>query len=160
MSFEDDDMYDDDVNTDNIYLTFSIEKEEYALYVHNVIEIVKLQKIIPVPDVVEYITGVINLRGKVIPVMDIRKRFKLPTVEYSDRTIIIVLEFENVFTGIAVDKVNDVIEILPANIQPPSQYSNDNGVVKGMGKKDEKALIILDISFLLNSKKNFAELQK
>ena len=90
---DDFDLYeDDDVNIEDTYLTFSIDSEEYAVCVSYVTEIVRLQKIIEVPDVPSYIKGVINLRGKVIPVMDIRSRFSLQAVEYSDRTVIIVLE--------------------------------------------------------------------
>jgi purine-binding chemotaxis protein CheW len=160
MNIEDDDIYDDDVNTDNIYLTFSIDNEEYAFGVFNVIEIVKLQKIIPMPDVADYIKGVINLRGKVIPVMDIRKRLGLSACEYIERTIIIVLENEKVLTGIAVDKVNDVTEIFPGNIELPSHYSNDNGVVKGVGNEKNKSIIILNIAVLMDSQKTITEITK
>lgn len=153
---DDFDLYeDDDVNIQDTYLTFSIDNEEYAVCVRYVTEIVRLQKIIEVPDVPNYIKGVINLRGKVIPVMDIRSRFSLPAVAYSDRTVIIVLELEDTLMGMAVDKVNDVTEIPPGAIDPPPHFAQANeaqSVVKGMGKSEDKVYILLDTECLVHSK--------
>lgn len=152
---DDFDLYeDDDVNIHDTYLTFSIDQEEYAVCVSYVTEIVRLQKIIDIPDVPNYIKGVINLRGKVIPVMDIRSRFHLPEVPYSDRTVIIVLDLEDTLMGVAVDKVNDVTEILPEAIDPPPHFSQSEAqsIVKGMGKCNDKVYIVLDTECLVHSK--------
>ncbi|PIQ23944.1 chemotaxis protein CheW [bacterium (Candidatus Blackallbacteria) CG17_big_fil_post_rev_8_21_14_2_50_48_46] len=150
------DLYeDDDINIGDTYLTFSIDHEEYAICVSYVTEIVRLQKIIEVPDVPNYIKGVINLRGKIIPVMDIRSRFNLQTVDYSDRTVIIVLELGDVLTGIAVDKVNDVTELPPHCIDPPPQYSRggeNQSVIKGIGKNGDHVYILLDTDCLIHNK--------
>lgn len=82
----------DDSNVENTFLTFHVEGGEYAVSVGYVTEIVRLQKMFAMPDVPEYIRGVINLRGKVIPLLDVRNRFGLPEAPYTDRTVIVVLE--------------------------------------------------------------------
>ena len=150
------DLYeDDDISIADTYLTFSIDQEEYAICVSYVTEIVRLQKIIEVPDVPGYIKGVINLRGKIIPVMDIRSRFGLSSVDYSDRTVIIVLELADVLTGVAVDKVNDVTELSADMIDPPPNYSRGTdsaSVIKGIGKSGEHVYVLLDTETLLNQK--------
>ncbi|PIQ27155.1 chemotaxis protein CheW [bacterium (Candidatus Blackallbacteria) CG17_big_fil_post_rev_8_21_14_2_50_48_46] len=151
------DLYeDDDINIDDTYLTFSIDLEEYAICVSYVTEIVRMQKIIEMPDVPAYIKGVINLRGKIVPVMDIRKRFNLPSLEYSDRTVIIVLEIEGVLTGIAVDRVNDVTELPAQAIEPPPHFARESethSLIKGMGKSGEHVYILLDIEPMLQNGK-------
>ncbi len=142
----------DDDNIENMYLTFEVEKEEYAINISNVTEIVGIQKISEVPDVPSFIKGVINLRGKVIPLMDVRLRFGLPWREYGDRTTIIVLELDSVFTGLVVDRVKDVLDIPTANIDPPPRWhsNGESGIIKGLGKRDDGVSIILDARRLLD----------
>ena len=141
----------EDEHIEDMYLTFSVADEEYAVSISYVTEIVGLQKMVEVPDVPEYIKGVINLRGKVIPIMDVRLRFGLPEIDYYDRTCIIVLEVDEVFTGLVVDAVSEVVEIAPENITPPPSFRKDAGesVISGMGKRDQKVSIILDVNRLL-----------
>lgn len=146
-------MIDDDEedNIEEMYLTFEVGDEEYGVGIINVTEIVRLQKIIEVPDVARYVRGVINLRGKVIPVIDVRKRFSLPEVEYSNRTTIIVLEVDDVPTGLIVDRVNEVIEIPQEHVDaPPRKHNGEEGVIQGMGKHGERVCILLDIDQLLS----------
>jgi len=128
----------DDNNIEDMYLTFGVEAEEYAVNIGYVTEIVGMQKISEVPDVPTFIKGVINLRGKVIPVMDVRLRFGLPWLDYSDRTTIIVLDHDNTSTGLVVDRVNEVLDIAKDNIDPPPRWqsSGDSGVIMGLGKTE------------------------
>lgn len=145
-----DETYEED-NIDNMYLTFRVADEDYAVGIAYVIEIVGIQKFKRVPDVPEFIKGVINLRGKVIPIMDVRLRFGLPEKEYNDRTCIIVLEVDDVPTGIVVDEVSEVLEIPAEQISPPPawQGASDKGVILGMGKLENTVCAILDVSKFL-----------
>lgn len=140
-------------NIEDMYLNFGVSKEEYAVGIMDVTEIVGMQKIIEVPDVPGYIKGVINLRGKVIPVMDIRLRFNLAEREYDDRTVIIVLDVQGTLTGLVVDRVNEVLELPPEQITPPPYRAGakDNSVIAGMGKHNDEVSIILDVRRLLHN---------
>jgi purine-binding chemotaxis protein CheW len=138
---------------ENMYLTFELQEEEYAVNIAYVTEIVGMQRISEVPDVPEFIKGVINLRGKVIPLMDMRLRFGMPWREYSERTTIIVLEMEDVPTGLVVDRVTDVLSIPPGSIAPPRWQGGDGDlVVKGLGKRDNAVSVILDVPRLLSAR--------
>ena len=146
---------------ENLYLTFEAEKETYAVNISHVTEIVGMQRISAMPDVPDFIKGAMNLRGKVIPVMDVRLRFGLPERAYDDRTTIIVLDLDGTPTGLVVDKVTDVLTILPESIEPPPQWhgksktkekddKNPQGIIKGLGKHGDSVSIILDIPRLLS----------
>lgn len=150
MSLDDLDIFDEEnSNIDDTYLVFSVDKEEYAIQVKNVVEISRIKKIMKVPDMTEYVTGVINLRGKVVPVIDARIRFNLDKIEYSDRTVVIVIENDENLTGIIVDTVNDVTEILPKDIsEPPKQKEKKDiktNLIKGISKNETSIRIILNI---------------
>ena len=163
MSQEDLLMIDDDEedNIEEMFLTFEVGDEEYGVGIINGTEIVRLQKIIEVPDVPHYVRGVINLRGKVIPVIDVRKRFVLPETDYTNRTTIIVLEVEDVLTGLIVDRVNEVIEIPEESIDaPPRKHKGDEGVIQGMGKHGDRVCIILDIHHLLSDEQLTFDLER
>ncbi len=138
---------------DNMYLTFQVEDETYAVNIACVTEIVGMQRISEIPDVPVYIKGAMNLRGKVIPVMDQRLRFGLPARAYDERTTIIVLDLEGVPTGLVVDHVTDVLTIPPANIEPPPHWlgKGQQGVVRGLGKLNDGVSIILDVPQLVAS---------
>ena len=141
-------------NIENMYLTFQVEKETYAVNIACVTEIVGIQRISEIPDVPAYIKGAMNLRGKVIPVMDQRLRFQLPARAYDDRTTIIVLDLEGVPTGLVVDLVTDVLTIPPDKIEPPPHWLNNGreGVIKGLGRMDDGVSVILDMPHLLYDK--------
>ncbi|CAN2040318.1 purine-binding chemotaxis protein CheW [Candidatus Magnetomoraceae bacterium gMMP-15] len=145
----------------NMYLTFSIDDEEYAIYIENVIEIVTNQKIIHAPDVPDYIKGLINLRGRVIPLMDVRLRFGLFEKEYDDRTCIIVVETDEISTGLIVDMVKEVVEIPDKNIKSPTAYGKEEGVIENMGKHNDTVTFILNIYQLLYAEDiNIKDLQE
>ncbi len=147
-------------NIEDMYLTFNVRNEEYAVNISYVTEIVGMQKISEVPDVPEFIKGVINLRGKVIPLMDVRLRFGLPWQDYNDRTTIIVLEVDNVSTGLVVDQVNEVLEISKENIDPPPRWhgTSEQSIISALGKREDSVCIILDVIRLLSDEKIRIEL--
>jgi purine-binding chemotaxis protein CheW len=140
-----------DDTIENMYLTFQVERETYAVNIARVTEIVGMQRISEIPDVPSYIKGAMNLRGKVIPVMDQRLRFNLPAREYDKRTTIVVLDMEGVPTGLVVDQVADVLTIPADRIDPPPHWLNEGkqGIVKGLGKLNDNVSIILDVPHLL-----------
>lgn len=149
---EDDAWDEDDEDTmANRYLTFHIGDEDFALDILYVKEIVGIQKITEVPDMPVYIKGVINLRGQVITLIDVRLRFEMPFRDYDERTCVIVVDINNMQVGMVVDMVSDVSEISEDNISPPPQlaYSARHQYIKGMGKIGDDVKIILDIQKLL-----------
>lgn len=146
------DDYDDEEDTQkDKFLTFRIAKEDYGIEIKYVTEIIGIQKITEVPDMPSFIKGVINLRGKIIPVMDVRTRFKLESIDYTDRTCIIVVNIDDTFVGLVVDEVSEVIDIPENQIEPPPKSSKRQGsrFVKGMGRVEESVKILLDVNRLL-----------
>ena len=120
--FEEDEFeeYDEEDDKDEgQYLTFSVENESYGLEIIYVTEIIGIQRITEVPELPEYVKGIINLRGKIIPVMDIRLRFEKPFREYDEKTCIVVVEIEDISVGIIVDAVSEVITVRDEDIVPP-----------------------------------------
>ncbi|MBN2795921.1 MAG: purine-binding chemotaxis protein CheW [Clostridia bacterium] len=135
----------------NRFLTFSLEKEHFGIEILYVTEIVGIQPITTVPEMPEFIKGIINLRGEIIPVMDARIRFKKPTVEYTDRTCIIVLDVKDISVGIIVDAVNEVSNISEENIVPPPIiFEGSRKYIKAIGKKSDQVILLLDCNHLLN----------
>ncbi len=138
--------FNEENNIDDMYLTFTVAGEEYGIGIGYVTEIVGMQKVMEVPDVPSFIKGVINLRGKVIPVMDVRLRFSMDWKPYTERSVIIVLDVDGVPIGLAVDAVSDVREIPAANIDNPPQFGSNRegkGIIRGLGKKDDKVAILI-----------------
>ena len=135
------------------YLTFHLAGEDYGIEIRYVIEIIGIQNITEVPDMPAFIRGVINLRGKVIPVMDVRARFSLEDREYDDRTCIIVVNVEGTEVGLVVDEVSEVADIPEANVEPPPKTSRDaeTSYIQGMGKINNTVKILLDVHKLLFS---------
>lgn len=149
-----DDLYDDDDEDTqkDKYLTFTVGKEDYGIEIYHVTEIIGIQKITDVPDMPEYIKGVINLRGKVIPVMDVRLRFKMTAREYDDRTCIVVVNVKSAAVGLVVDTVKEVADIPEKQIEPPPDVSEGNRqmFVRGLGKMGEEVKILLDVEKLVH----------
>ena len=133
------------------YLTFKIGNEEYGFGIRFVTEIIGIQRITEVPDVPEYIKGVINLRGKVIPVVDVRLRFGMKEREYDERTCIIVVHVNNTAVGLIVDSVSEVINIAANDIEAPPQVNKGKGsqYIDGLGKVGQEVKILLEIQRLL-----------
>lgn len=132
------------------FLTFSLGREEYGVSIGLVKEINGMMDITPVPGAPQYIKGVINLRGKIVPVMDLRLRFGLPEAEYTTRTCLIVFEVgekaKRLFS-IAVDGVSEVLNIQTTEIEPPARYSEQNEqFLLGLGKAKAKVVLLLDVS--------------
>lgn len=138
---------------DNQYLTFSIEDEIYGVEIANVKEIITICTITKVPHTRKYVRGIINLRGEIIPVIDIRERFSKPSKEYDSFTCIIVVEYKDYILGLIVDRVDEVIFIDENNIMPPpdDKYQYYNQFIKNIGKigKNSKVKMILDLDKLL-----------
>jgi purine-binding chemotaxis protein CheW len=141
---------DEDAQKDK-YLTFHLANEDYAVEIRFVTEIIGIQKITEVPDMPEFVKGVINLRGKIIPVIDVRARFKLAPREYDDRTCIIVVNINDMTVGLVVDEVSEVANIPEGQVEPPPRAATGQGgrYIQGMGKMDDEVKIILDVSKLL-----------
>lgn len=134
----------------DLFLTFRLGNEDYGMEIFHVIEIVGIQNITEVPDMPEYIKGVINLRGSVIPVMDLRLRFNMPERAYDDRTCLIVVRVDDISIALVVDRVNEVSEISSEQIEPAPRTGTDTGkYLKGMGKIDGSVKILLDMEKLL-----------
>lgn len=133
------------------YLTFSIGKETYGVEIKYVIEIIGIQTITEIPELPEYIKGIINLRGKIIPVMDVRLRFKKESIEYNDRTCVIIVDINDTSIGLIVDKVAEVIIIPDQDIVEPPQMNkgNKNRYIKNMGKVGDDVKLLLDCEKLL-----------
>ena len=147
--------WDDDEDIDaqkDKFLTFQIADEEFAIPIGHVIEIVGIQKITEVPDMPDFVKGVINLRGKVIPVMDVRLRFRMPSVAYDDRTCVVVVSVGDVTIGLVVDTVSEVVDIPEINISAPPRFSSSTSgrFVSGMGKIGDAVKIIVDVEKLLH----------
>jgi len=147
----DDDEEDEDTQKDK-FLTFTVGKEDYGLEIYHVTEIIGIQKITEVPDMPDYVKGVINLRGKVIPIMDVRKRFKFEERAYDDRTCIVVVNINDTSLGLVVDTVKEVSDIPENDIQPPPDIAEGNRqfFIRGLGKVDEEVKILLDAEKLLS----------
>ncbi|MDA3846568.1 MAG: chemotaxis protein CheW [Vallitaleaceae bacterium] len=133
------------------YLIFQLGEESYGLQISHVNEIIGVQNITEVPEQPDYIKGIINLRGKIIPVMDIRIRFKKEIRAYDARTCIIVVNIEEVLVGLIIDRVVEVSDIQVSNISPPPKINKDfrNRYIEGIGKLDTGVSILLDCSKLL-----------
>ncbi|MDI9493606.1 MAG: chemotaxis protein CheW [Bacillota bacterium] len=135
------------------FLTFSLDEEVYGIEIQHVTEIIGMQTITRVPEVPEYVKGIINLRGKIIPVIDVRLKFGREPMEYNERTCIIVIDINDVSVGLIVDKVDEVLTIEEGGISPPpaSKTGFENRYIKGIGKAGGKVQLLLDCEKLLKS---------
>lgn len=134
------------------YLTFFIEKIVYAIEIKFVTEIIGIQPITEIPEVPSYVKGIINLRGKIIPVMDVRIRFKKEPIEYNDRTCIVVVDVNDISLGLIVDNVSEVLQIAEENIVIPPDINKgmENKYIKEIGKVDNCVNLILSCEKLIN----------
>ena len=145
------------IDRDGKYLTFSLVEEEYGIGILKIKEIIGMMPITSVPQTPTFVKGVINLRGKVIPVVDLRLRFSMPSIDYDDRTCIIVVEIGahrlDVVIGIVVDSVSEVLNIKGEDIEdtPTFGTSLNTDYILGMAKMDGKVKILLDIDEVLGA---------
>ncbi len=135
------------------FLTFLLGKEVYAIEIKFVIEIIGIQPITELPQSPEYVKGIINLRGKIIPVIDVRLKFKKKPMEYNDRTCIIVVEVRDIFVGLIVDNVSEVLTIADEDIAPPPNINKgiENKYIKAIGKVGNGVKLILDCEKLMDN---------
>lgn len=133
------------------FLTFTLGKEEYGIEIRNVTEIIGIQSITDLPDTPSFVKGVINLRGKVIPVLDVRLRFALEEKGYDDRTCIVVVNIRNMTVGLIVDTVSEVMDIPDKDIEAPPKVNSSQGAryIQGLGKVGNDVKILLDTHKLL-----------
>ena len=147
------------------YLIFFLDKELYGIEIMLVQEIIGIMQVTRVPKTPDYMRGVINLRGKVIPLIDIRIKFGLEKKEDAKKTCIIVVQInikgEDSTIGIIVDEVSEVINISRENIQPPPSVGMtvDTSIITGLGKTDENVIMLLDVNSIFN-KDDFVSLRE
>jgi purine-binding chemotaxis protein CheW len=151
---EDVDLIDDDEEDTqkDRYLTFRLGDEDYGIEIQYVTEIVGILKISVIPDMPEFIRGVINLRGKVIPVMGVRERFHMPHRDYDERTCVIVVRMGETSVGLLVDTVKEVINIPAANVSEPPRVARAESAryFKGIGRVGEDVKLLIDVDKLLH----------
>jgi len=134
------------------YLTFNLGEEVFGLEIRYVTEIIGMQPITKLPEVASYIKGIINLRGKIIPVIDMRLKFGKEPTAYTDRTCIVVIDTQEVIVGLIVDMVSEVITIEDADIVPPPDHRTgiSNRYIQGIGKVNGEVKLLLDCKLLLD----------
>jgi purine-binding chemotaxis protein CheW len=143
--FVDDD--EEEGTQDTKFLTFSIAEEVYGIDIGDVTEIIEIQKITEVPDMPKFVKGVINLRGKVIPIIDLRLRFNMDKRDFDDRTCIVIVNVKNSSVGFIVDTVLEVVVIPEKEVSEPPQFkrsANHENYVIGIGKVGDHVKILLD----------------
>ena len=142
------------------YVTFKSGNEYFGLKIQYVNEIIGYQEITAIPESEEYIKGLINLRGKIIPVIDVRLRFKQDPFEYTDRTCIIVINVNQLVVGLIVEKIAEVVEIQEEHILPAPTIGkadkSQNKYVYGIGKVGDQVKLLLDPDRLLNDDEKIA----
>lgn len=141
----------------NKYLTFVLATEEYAVDILRVQEIKGWSKVTPIPNTPDYICGVINLRGAIVPIIDLRRRFNLDHADYGAMTVVVVVKvitgkIERIM-GMVVDAVSDVYDVVETDIKPPPDFGSVISIefIRGLATVAEKMVIVLDIDRLLNS---------
>ncbi len=144
-------------NREGKYLTFTLAEEEYGIGILKVKEIIGMMAITTVPQTPAYMKGVINLRGKVIPIVDLRLKFDMQAIDYTDKTCIIVVEVssgsQKVMIGILVDSVSEVLNIKGSDIEDTPNFGShlNTDYILGMAKTGGKVKILLDIDRVLSS---------
>lgn len=130
-------------------VSFSLSGEEYGIDILKVQEINRMLSVTKVPNASEFVEGVINLRGKVIPIMSLRKKFGLETKAHDKKTRIVVVDIEQQTLGVVVDEVSEVLRLPVGTIQPPPAAvtgGKDTAYIRGIGKVGERLLILLDLN--------------
>src|SRR5512147_1394965 len=135
-------------------LTFTLGSEEYGIDILKVQEIRGYDAVTAIANAPEFIKGVINLRGIIVPIVDMRIKFKLGKVDYNQFTVVIILNVAKRVVGIVVDGVSDVIALTPDQIKPSPEFSTtlDTQYITGLGTVDDRMIILMDIERLLSSK--------
>ena len=136
---------------ENKYVIFKLSDEYYGLSIDNVISIEKPSQSTRIPNAPDYIKGVINLRGEVIPVIDLRKKLKMKFKEVDRNSRIIIVSSDEIFAGLIVDTSSEVLEINKENIDKPPTNENDEYIdyINGIGKTKDRLVILLDLTKIL-----------
>jgi purine-binding chemotaxis protein CheW len=140
------------------FMTFKLANEEYGLEILKVREIIGLMDITRVPCTEQFMSGVINLRGKVIPVIDLRMKFGMEACQTTDQTVIIVVQYalrgNSMTMGLLVDQVLEVLSIDGSQIEPPPEFGGmqaNNDFIRGIGKSEKRVIFLLDIGRVLSA---------
>jgi purine-binding chemotaxis protein CheW len=136
----------------NQFLTFKLQEEEYGIEILRVQEIKGFSRITPIPNTPSYIKGVMNLRGTVVPVVDLRIKFCMPQAEYNQFTVIIVVTVGKKVIGLVVDAVSDVLNIVKNEIEAAPEFAGaDTSFLTGMAKAGERFITLLNIDRLIGT---------
>ena len=140
---------------EKVYINFTLDQEEYAIELIKVKEVVRYKKILVLPNTDSFIRGVINLRGIIIPVVDLRAKFGMQPSAYTRFTVIIVLEISNKTMGLIIDTVPDVVLLGPRELQTPPTFKTliNEKYIKRIGRKESRLIVILDTEQLLLSQR-------
>jgi len=135
------------------YLTFTLDQERYAVDIAKVREVLEFSTVTKVPRTPEFMRGMINLRGNIVPIVDMRIKFNLDKVAYDAFTVVIILNVANRVVGMVVDGVSDVLTLLPEQIRPSPEFGStfDTEYLVGLGAVDQRMLILVDIEKLMTS---------
>lgn len=142
----------DEDTMSNKYLIFHLDNQQYAIAIQYVTDIINVQPVTRVPSCPDFVRGITNLRGKVIPIIDVRLRFGKPMQEYNDRTCIIVVELGEISVGMIIDSVSEVITINREDVSPPPSFtgSMDTRFIEGIGKTENGIKLVLDCKTVLD----------
>lgn len=142
------------------YLTFKLGEQLFGLPIEDVVQIIGIQKITPIPDLPAYVKGIIHLRGDVIPVIDVSQKFNRSEIIYRDRTCIIVVSVENMLFGLIVEEVDEVADIPLENVSVPPKIASDNQYLVGIGMLLNKLILLLNTSQLFRENDFMAIVEK
>lgn len=138
-------------------VTFRLANEEYGLPITKVREINRLVPVTKLPQTPSFMEGIINLRGRIIPVIDLRKRFQMSVAPHDDDTRIIIVDISGQIVGVTVDAVTEVVRLHTANIEPsPATVALDSQYIDGVGKIDDRLIILLNIDKVLTNQEELA----
>jgi len=147
--------------TTHQFLTFALGQEEYGVEILKIQEIKGFSAITPLPNAPAYVKGVLNLRGTIVPIVDLRKKFGMPEEAYTTFTVIVVVRVQGQVMGFIVDAVSDVLTVTGADIQPTPDLQGqvDTSFLTGLAKAGEKLVILLDIDKVLTTSERVAAAQ-
>lgn len=134
-------------------VAFRLQGEEFAVDIQKVREVLKITQITPLPQALNFIEGVINLRGEVIPVVDLRKRFNIKNAEQTNESRIIIVEIDECLVGLIVDSVTEVLHLMSSAVEPPPRrlVGTRTEFIQGVGKLGDRLLIILNLERILST---------
>jgi purine-binding chemotaxis protein CheW len=134
-------------------LVFVLGTEEYGVDILKVQEIRGYDKVTPIPSAPDYLKGVVNLRGVIVPIVDMRVKFRLPEVRYDEFTVVVILRFASRVIGLVVDGVSDVIALTASEVKEAPQLGSvvDSSFIAGVATQDDRMVLLLDIEKLLST---------